>query len=226
MPTPRTYLLVHGAWCGGFIWREVADRLRARGHRVFAPTLSGLADRSHLLPLGIELQTHVSDVTGLIRWEELSDVVLVGHSYGGMVISSVAEQAPEGVIRSIVYLDAFYAPSGQSLADCTPPEMAAAFSVDPVPFPFAETADPHFLSLTTPHPLRTITDRPALTGARERVPIKTYVLATAPVNPMFWAMAEGLRSAPGWRVRETATGHAMQLERPDETTALLLEAAS
>jgi pimeloyl-ACP methyl ester carboxylesterase len=164
-------------------------------------------------------------VVGLIRWEELSDVVLVGHSYGGMVISSVAEQAPEGVIRSIVYLDAFYAAPGKSLADCAGPAMAAAFAVDPVPFPFAETADPHFLSLTTPHPLRTITDRPVLTGARERVPIKTYVLATNPVNPMFAAMAERLRADPSWRLREIGAGHAMQLEQPEETTKLLLEAA-
>lgn len=222
MTTPPTYLLVHGAWCGGFIWRDVADRLRAKGHRVFAPTLSGLADRSHLLPLGIDLQTHVSDVVGLIRWEELEGVVLVGHSYGGMVISSVAEQAPAGAIGSIVYLDAFYAEPGQSAADCA---AGMPFTTDPVPFPFAETADPHFLSLVTPHPLRTLTDRPAITGARDRVPVKTYILATDPLNPMFAAMAQGRRADPSWRVREIACGHATQLDRPEETTALLLEAA-
>ena len=222
--TSPTYLLVHGAWCGGFIWRGVADRLRSRGHRLFAPTLSGLADRSHLLPLGIELQTHVSDVVNLIRWEELTDIVLVGHSYGGMVISSVAEQAPAGAIRSIVYLDAFYARPGQSAADCAS-AMADIFAADPVPFPFAEGADPHLLTLVTPQPLRTMTDRPIITGARDRVPIKTYVLATDPLNPMFAAMAQGLRGDASWRVREIACGHGTMIERPDETTDLLLEAA-
>jgi pimeloyl-ACP methyl ester carboxylesterase len=227
MPTPPTYLLVHGAWCGGFIWRGVADRLRAKGRRVFAPTLSGLADRSHLLGPWIDLQTHVSDVVNLIRWEELSGIVLVGHSYGGMVISSVAEQVPAGAISSIVYLDAFYAASSQSVADCASGLDAAIYEVDAIPFPFAgETGDEHFESLTTPQPRRTMTDRPTLTGARDRVPIKTYVLATSQPRPWFSAMAEALRQDPGWRVREIASGHGMQLELPDETTELLLEAAS
>ena len=224
--TAATYVLVHGAWCGGFVWREVADRLRARGCRVFTPTLTGLADRSHLLGPDVDLQTHVRDIVNLIRWEELTDIVLVGHSYGGMVISGVAEQAPPGAVRSIVYLDAFYAPSGKSTADCAP-QIAGAFTVDPVPFPFAgQTGDGHLESLVTPQPLATLTDRPELTGARDRIPIKTYVLATVPGSPWFSAMAATVKDDPSWRYRELPCGHGTMLEMPEETTELFLEAAT
>ena len=226
MITPSTYMLVHGAWCGGFLWRDVADRLRALGHRVFAPTLTGLADRSHLLSPGIDLQTHVLDIVNLIKWEELTDIVLVGHSYGGMVISGVAEMAPKGAIRSIVYLDAFYAESGKSVADCAPELAAQAFTQDPAPFPFSgQTGDAHFEALVTPHPLRTLTDRPELTGARDRIPVKTYVLATNPGAPWFAAMAAGPKGDKAWRYREIACGHGTMLEMPEETTRLFLEAA-
>lgn len=224
MTTATTYILVHGAWCGGFIWRDVADRLRAQGCRVFTPTLTGLADRSHLLSPEIDLQTHVLDILNLIRWEELTDIVLVGHSYGGMVISSVAEQAPPGAIRSIVYLDAFYAPSGKSAADSA--QLPASLMVDPVPFLFAgQTGDAHLESLVTPQPLATLTARPQLTGARDRIPIKTYVLATVPGAPSFAAMAAVVKQDPAWRYRELACGHATMLEMPAETTRLFLEAA-
>ena len=219
------YVLVHGAWCGGFVWREVAERLQAKGHRVFTPTLTGLADRSHLLSPKIDLQTHVQDILNLIRWEELTGVVLVGHSYGGMVISGVAEQAPGGAISSIVYLDAFYGASGMSVADCAP-ALAAAFAGDPVAFPFAgQTDDPELERLVTPHPLRSLTDRPALSGARERIPLKTYVLATNSGASWFAAMSAGLKSDPSWRYREVACGHGLMRERPEETAMLLLEAA-
>ena len=224
MPASSTYILVHGAWCGGFIWRDVADRLRALGHRVFTPTLTGLADRSHLLGPGIDLQTHVLDVLNLIRWEELTDIVLVGHSYGGMVISGVANQAPPGTIRSIVYLDAFYAPSGKSVLDCTP-QLDDAFQRDPVPFPFAgQTGDEHLEALVTAQPRATFAERPELTGARDRVPIKTYVLATVRGAPWFAAMAAGVKDDPAWRYRELPCGHGTMLEMPAETTALFLEA--
>jgi pimeloyl-ACP methyl ester carboxylesterase len=223
---PTTFLLVHGAWCGGFVWREVADRLRAHGCRVFAPTLTGLAERSHLLAPDIGLDTHVRDVVNLIRWEELTDIVLVGHSYGGMVISGVADLVPSGTIRSILYLDAFYLAGGVSVAD-SHPALSFLFVEDPVPFAFAgQTGDADFEARTTPHPRRTLTDRPELGDARDAVPIKTYVLATNPAMPWFLAIAERLKGTPGWRYRELACGHGTMLEMPAETTQLLLEAAA
>jgi len=92
---PRTFVLVHGAWHGGWCWRRVADLLAAKGHKVFAPTLTGLGERSHLLAKGINVSTHITDVVNLFKWERLTDAVLCGHSYAGFVISGVAEQNSE-----------------------------------------------------------------------------------------------------------------------------------
>ncbi|MGZ5804060.1 MAG: alpha/beta fold hydrolase, partial [Xanthobacteraceae bacterium] len=92
-----TFVLVHGAWHGGWCWQRVAKLLRERGHDVFAPTLTGVCESSHLLNPNIDLDTHISDVVNLIKWNELKDVVIVGHSYGGMVISGVAEKAENAI---------------------------------------------------------------------------------------------------------------------------------
>ena len=224
-----TYVLVHGAWAGGWIWRDMADQLRARGHRVFTPTLTGLGERSHLISPKINLTTHALDIAGLIKWEELSGVVLVGHSYGGMVITGATEKVPQGVIRSIVYLDAFLPNSGEALTDLVPAPMAAApHTQDPVPFPGAgRTGDARLESLITPHPLGTLTERLELTGARDRIPIKTYVLATGGPQPTpFIAMAERIASDPSWRLEKLACGHNTMMEMPQETLEVLLRAAS
>jgi pimeloyl-ACP methyl ester carboxylesterase len=117
-PQTRTFVLVHGAWHGGWCWRRVADRLTARDHYVVAPTLSGVGERSHLAPGSIDLNTQIDDVVGEIKWKDLGGIVLVGHSYGGMVITGVAEQL-RNRISAIVYLDAFLPADGQSLFDIT-----------------------------------------------------------------------------------------------------------
>jgi pimeloyl-ACP methyl ester carboxylesterase len=113
-----TFVLVHGAWHGGWCWQRVAKLLRARGHDVSTPTLTGVCERSHLLSPAIDLNTHINDIANLIKWNELANVVLVGHSYGGMVISGVAEKS-EKAIGSFVMLDAFYPENGESLMDQT-----------------------------------------------------------------------------------------------------------
>ena len=114
----KTFVLVHGAWHGGWCWRRVADLLEAKGHKVFAPTLTGLGERSHLMRAGINVSTHVTDIVNVLKWERLTDVVLCGHSYGGFVISGVAEQAADR-IGSIVFLDAFVPLNGESMASIT-----------------------------------------------------------------------------------------------------------
>src|ERR1700747_2081696 len=108
-----TFVLVHGAWAGSVVWRQLAPRLRKAGHEVYHPTLTGIGERKHLLNREINLDTHIQDVIGVIDDEDLSDIVLVGHSYGGMVITGVADRMPEKVV-SLVYLDAFAPESGQS----------------------------------------------------------------------------------------------------------------
>ena len=108
-----SFVLVHGAWHGSWCWKRVRAALQAQGHEVFTPTLTGVSDRSHLLSREINLETHIQDVVNLIRWEELTDIVLCGHSYGGCVVSGVADRMPER-IRALVYLDAFVLEDGEN----------------------------------------------------------------------------------------------------------------
>jgi len=120
-----TFVLVHGSWAGSVVWRQLAPRLRKAGHEVYAPTLTGIGARKHLLSREIDLDTHIQDVIGVIDDADLSDIVLVGNSYGGMVISGVADRVPEKV-ASLVYLDAFLPENGQSLFSLLPPEAHLA----------------------------------------------------------------------------------------------------
>src|SRR5688572_32753445 len=112
MPS-RTFVLIHGGWHGGWCWRRVSDLLRRSGHAVFTPTLTGLGERSHLLTDRVGLETHIRDVVNVLEWEDLTDVVLVGHSYGGCVISGAAEHC-EKRVSSLVFLDAFVPENGQA----------------------------------------------------------------------------------------------------------------
>ena len=124
-----TFVLVHGAWHGGWCYKRVARLLRQAGHEVYTPTLTGLGERAHLMNRAIDLDTHVKDIVGVIRCEELSDVVLCGHSYGGMVITGVAEQIA-AKIRSLVYLDAFVPENGKSLFDYASAERSGQMRDD------------------------------------------------------------------------------------------------
>ncbi len=118
-----TYVLVHGAWHGGWCWRRVADRLIQRGHTVFTPTLTGVGERSHLRTRDVDLTTQITDIVNVMKWEGLKDIVLCGHSYGGFVVTGVAERM-ESSISSIVYLDAFLPEDGDCLADNWGPERS------------------------------------------------------------------------------------------------------
>jgi pimeloyl-ACP methyl ester carboxylesterase len=118
-----TYVLVHGGAHGGWCYRRVGQILRPAGHEVHAPTLTGLGERSHLLGLGTDLETHISDVVNVFLYEDLRDVILVGQSYGGMVITGVADRVLERVAH-LVYLDAALPEDGESLASMNPLTMA------------------------------------------------------------------------------------------------------
>lgn len=119
------FVLVHGGGHGGWCYKLVAKRLRALGHEVHAPSLSGLADRAHVLSAAIDLDTHIDDVAGLLEFEDLTDAILVGHSYGGMVITGAADRRPERVGHR-VYLDAAYPRDGESLHDHAHEQISAA----------------------------------------------------------------------------------------------------
>lgn len=225
-----TFVLVHGAWGGGWIWRGVADELRRRGHVVFTPTLTGVGERSHLLGPDIDLDTQITDIVNVMKWEDLEDVVLVGHSYGGMVISGVAERM-ERAISSIVYLDAFYPDDGKSLSDYVGPGQAAdhrkravAGEATPIPtWPAGENPTRGIEAKLTPHPAKCFVQPVKLTGARDRIAKKTYIYASGWQGP-FKQFHDKLAADPSWRVLTVPCGHSVMLEMPERMIEILEEA--
>ena len=177
MPTSSTYVLVHGGGHGGWCWGPVTRLLRAQGHEVFAPTLTGLADRAHLLSAKVGLDTHITDIVRLIEYEDLRAVILVGHSYGGMVVTGAADRLGDR-IAGLVYLDAAIPHDGEALLDISPGLFALAGEtrvVDGVElglWPDAasgaiyglagEPCEEWAVARLTPHPWRTLTDRLSL----------------------------------------------------------------
>jgi pimeloyl-ACP methyl ester carboxylesterase len=232
----HTFVLVHGAWHGGWCWRRVADRLHSGGHVVFAPTLTGLGERVHLMRAGIDLKTHITDVVNVMKWERLTDVVLCGHSYGGMIISGVADQMADA-IRSIVFLDAFVPKNGEAMRDLTsaavrqtaqaamalgdigiPPRPAEAFGVNPADRAWVD-------ALCVPQPIGTFTDKVVLSGALNRIPRKSYVRAASYVNPGFDRALAAANADPSWRTYQVPCGHDVMVDMPERLTEILLEAA-
>lgn len=225
-------VLVHGGWHGGWVWRAVEDRLRAKGHRVFSPTMTGLGERAHLAHPDITPETHVQDICGVLRFEDLHDVTLVGHSYGGFVIAGVASRMPERV-SGLVYLDAFVpTASGQSAFSVGSPERAAevrasmtgGFLVPPIGFE-RWAADPDtrawLQAHVTPHPIRCFSEGPALTGAEARVARKMHILCTRHKPSPFWVFHERYENDADWRTAKLDCLHNAMVEMPDETAALI-----
>lgn len=219
----RTFVLVHGAWHGGWCWRRVADRLTAKGHYVVAPALSGVGERSHLKPEDIGLMTQVQDVVGEMKWRDLDDVVLVGHSYGGMVITGVAEQLRER-IAAIVYLDAFVPGDGQSLAELsgrtswpepvTPSRPASWFHVNAKDAAWVD-------SKVTAHPTQCFTEKLKVTGAYQSIPKKLYVRAPLFAMNAFDQALERCRADSAWQTATVTCGHDVMIDQPAELTAML-----
>jgi len=231
-----TFVLVHGAWRGSWLWQRVRTSLHAAGHEVFTPTLTGCADRSHLASPNVNLQTHIADVINLVRWEGLDDFVLCGHSYAGCVVTGVADLIPEKV-RALVYLDAFVLEDGQSLHDTVPPELrdmqvqaaedhGDGWLVPPIPaavFNVSEDDRAWVDAQCTPHPLATLQQR--LTLNNEMPPEKvTYVFATDH-QPSPFAAYHDLAKRKGWKTLSIDCGHDSPLDRPAEVVQILLDAA-
>ncbi len=234
--SPRTFVLVHGTSYGGWCWRRVADLLQARGHKVYTPTLTGLADRSHLMSREITLDTHILDVVNLIKWEELNDLCLCGHSSGGVVISGAIERVLPSV-SSIVFLDAFMPEDGQRPSDWNSPQARAAvaaalergdISRSPVSsaiYNVNERDRAWVDSQATPQPIGVSLNPIKLTGARERVAKKTYIRATGYAHQHFDRYYAQTRADPSWRTYEVSCGHVVMLDMPERLAEILLEVA-
>ncbi len=226
-----TYVLVHGGWDGGWAWRGVARILQAAGHEVFTPTLTGQGERAHLASPEIDLGTQIMDVVNVFRYEKLQDVTLVGLSYGGMVITGVAERVPDQ-IRQLVYLDAFLPQEGECLADLVGAgpmanfeQSAAQFGdgwrVPPTP-PDADRRTWMFLKAMK-QPL--VVHAAAAACLRRTFVHHTGEPADTPTRPFIEKMAARARAA-GWTNREMPYwSHYPVLDKPHEVANLLLEFA-
>ncbi len=233
-----TFVLLHGAFHGGWCWARVEPLLRAAGHEVFTPTQTGLGDRAHLLHAGQTLQGFVEDLVAVLETEELTDCVLVGHSFGGHAISGAAERVP-GRIRHLVYLDSALPRSGVSPLAASVPAIAwlrrklaaatggvAIAPPEPASFGVPDGPDADWVRRRlTPHPFGTMDTALQLTAPLGNGLPCTYVACTAPMyESLEWAR-DLARAQPGWGWRELATGHDAMVTAPHETAALLMEIA-
>ena len=229
------YVLVHGAFHGGWCWSRVAGRLRAGGHNVFAPTQTGLGERRHLASKDITIDTFVADITGVLEAEELNDVVLVGHSFAGATISGVADRMPER-IRHLVYLDSRILEAGQSImhvdARCTgwlqaAKESSGGVSVPCPPagvFAFSHPDDLAWVERRlTPHPAGTFISPLELTNPDigNGLP-RTYVACTDPIYPPLLVCHNWALGREGWGWAETPGGHDAMVTQPEALARLLM----
>lgn len=220
-----TYVFVPGACHGGWCFDDLADKLRSRGHRVLTPTLTGVAERAHLSRSGVNLDTHITDLTAELTAHDISDAILVGHSYGGMVITAVADRLPERV-DALVYIDALVPRDGESCWDIVNDEERqwylgvddTGYGVPPMPF-----FDPR----ATAHPLASFLQRVRLTGEADKVRRRDFLYALkwpgeSPLRPSY----ERVKNDPRWHVHELDGAHNLMRDNPDDLLAILLDAQS
>ncbi len=232
-----TFLLVHGAWHGGWCYQRVARLLQAQGHIVYTPTLTGVGERSHLYHPDINLDTHIQDILNVIHWEGLDNFVLVGHSYGGMVVTGVADAVPEKILR-LVYLDAFVPQDGRSLFDHMPPERpaqnreAAAASgnnsVSPVPAAWFEVnpADVVWVdSLCVPQALGTFSQPIDLSGGLAKLTTqRVYIFAEKGAEKrVFSQFYDEFKGDLTWITYTLSGGHDLMVDQPEELAEILIE---
>ena len=229
-----TFVLVHGAFLGGWCWSRVEKLLRNQGYDVFAPSLTGLGDRSHLLSDQIGLSTQIDDIVGIIDSYDLSDVVLCGHSYGGLVITGVADRRPEQM-RGLVYLDALLPADGNSMFDLVPPVFQESFEAGAaqddglsVPPMTAEDfgvndADRAWVNeKSSNHPIKCSSEKIVLSGAYQAITNRHYILAPAFEHPSTHGTYERLKDDPTWQVHSVEGGHHVMVDNPEALTKILL----
>ncbi len=231
-----TFVLVHGAWGGAHNFRKVRPLLRQAGHEVFTPSLTGNGERYHLARPDINLSTHIQDVVNAIWYEDLSDIILLGHSYGGMVVTGVADKMPER-IKHLIFLDAFQPSNGQSLYDIarSPGNNTPAASDDWRIAPMVRAANPNdpeaqwAAARRHPQSRACFEEKVTLSKPLEEYPFGlTYIVASERPDPeaFFDKTAERLRQNPRWTVRQVPGPHNMTMTHPRELTDLLLEVAA
>jgi pimeloyl-ACP methyl ester carboxylesterase len=218
-------VMVAAAWHGGWALAPIARQLRARGHEVFTPTLTGLGERSHLARDAINLDTHIEDVVNVLRYEQLNDIVLCAHSYAGFVITGVADRLPER-IASLVYIDAFVPRDGESWWDLAG-DRYRQLALDRSRADGCGVAPPeHLDKRCAPQPLTTFMQGIRLTGRWQEVREKVFVYASEWPETPFRSTYEALRQDPAWTVKSLPTRHDIPRDAPDDYVAVVLDLKS
>jgi len=233
-----TFLVAHGAWSAGWAWKKVRPLLRARGHEIFTPTYTGIGERAHLAHKDLDLEAHIRDILAVLEYEDLKDVILVGHSYGGMVATGVADRASER-IRHLVYLDAFAPRDGESLLDLQTEETrqrvyegakkeGEGWRIPPNPAPpDTPPADLAWVnSYRRPQPLKTFEQKIRLTGAVDRLP-RTYIYCKV-IRPgdVFRQFRDRASKEKGWTVVDIDASHSPNVTAPEALAGILDKIAS
>ena len=235
------FVLVHGAWGGAHGFRKVRGPLLAAGHEVFTPSLTGIGERAHLTSPQVCLTTHIADVVNTVWYEDLSDIVLLGFSYGGFVVTGALGYIAERV-RHLVYLDAFVPGDGDTVASLSSTgtgygtiglgpvgPVGRDWLVPPLPREFDDPAEAEWAGARrTPHPAGCFTEPVRLARPLEDYPFtRTYIKATGEPRPRdggpFWAAGDRAKASPAWRYLEIATNHMIPSNRPEELARLLLD---
>lgn len=225
-----TFVLVHGAWHGGWCWDKLTPLLESEGHQVFTPTLTGLGERSHLLTTQTDLITHVQDIVNVLEYENLSDVILVGHSYAGMVISGVAEKAAKR-LRQLIYLDAYLPENGKTVNDYNKAGASSAevensnrlpVCCTPQVFGVTNNEDIKWMSSRLgDHPFKTLTQSLQLTSDNDKQPKKTFIQLTE--WSQFVEASERAKSKGFGYHKFLSGGHDAMISKPKELRDILLK---
>jgi len=229
----KTFLLCHGAWSGGWAWTKMHPLMARAGHRLVAPTYTGLGERAHLANPAIDLETHIQDILNVIAFEDLRDIVLLGHSYGGMVATGVADRARERVTQ-LIYLDAFVPREGQSLFDLNesgrePMRKAASagdgYRIPPnPPPPDTPQADLDWLNARrVAMPVKCFETKLRLEHGEPAMP-RSYIYCTRiPLGDVFGQFARRTKNEDGWRYVELDASHAPNVTAPEALMGVLNE---
>jgi pimeloyl-ACP methyl ester carboxylesterase len=226
-----TFLVAHGAWSAGWAWKKMRPLLRSRGHELFTPTHTGLGERSHLASPAIDLETHIADNLGVLKFEDLKGVVLIGHSYGGMVATGVADQARERIAK-LVYIDAFAPKDGDSVFSLTPDRRSAMVDAanksgdgwkmpaNPMPPDTPEADQAWAMPRRMPQPIKTFEQKLRLRHGELALP-RHYIYCTRrPPDDRFRPFYERAKRE-GWGHDEIDASHNPHITAPDALAALL-----
>lgn len=228
-----TFLIAHGAWSAGWAWKKMLPLMRARGHEIFTPTYTGVGERAHLAHQDIDLETHIADVLGVLEFEDLRNVILVGHSYGGMVATGVADRASERIAQ-LVYLDAFAPRNGQSLLDLQTEEArqrvrdgtareGGGWRIPPNPAP--PDTSPEDLAWVNAHrvpqPIKCFEQKIRLTGAVDKLP-RTYIYCKiSRPGDVFRQFRDRASTEKGWKCIDIDASHSPNVTAPEALAKIL-----